>query len=462
MNFSGKIKISDCDYDYHVENSEMVIIKSGVDFLRERTNIGWESILNIWLEVFSDDEYDMHSNCRQKYLMLLSYQSTYKGILRLNVVACISLTEYSDSVKSVDIVKQIAIRSKILDMFYWAGKNPAENTKVLSSVFCAEQENKTQPEKRSLKFNNKDIILSFNLIVALKYNYCNYAEKFPFDIFVSLNIECNKGLNPGETLTLCNFVKAFLSFVSNSREVFIEEILINSNCYMTLEQIEAKGIINYPFGQMFMAQATDKNNEITRVIPYDFIEKSISSIFDEIVNDRIFFISLFGYEKNVVSSVDIMNICATFENQFNKTFPKFKDDDFKKTKKVIMEKVNELVDFANINTEILSEFIDWISYYKGTLKSKLDYALNVFEKMFEENDEFWKQELEVHGGKDYKGVPERLKNARNKLSHGEKPKERQSLYDTYLLRAITYMLILKKANVDDKTVVECIKALFFK
>lgn len=220
MNFSGKIKINDCEYDYHVKNSEMVVTKSDANFYENQETIGWKSILGKWIEVFSDDGFDIHTKCRDKHILLLSYKAAYKGVLRLDVITCINLTERVDSIKSDDIIKQITIRSKILDMFYWAGKNPTENKKILTSVFCSERENKNEPEKHNLKFNDKDIILSFNLIVAHKYNYCAIVESFPFDVFVSLNIECNKGLNFEEALTFCKFVKAFLSFVSNSKETF--------------------------------------------------------------------------------------------------------------------------------------------------------------------------------------------------------------------------------------------------
>lgn len=49
-------------------------------------------------------------------------------------------------------------------------------------------------------------------------------------------------------------------------------------------------------------------------------------------------------------------------------------------------------------------------------------------------------------------MPERIKNSRNALDHGnvEYKFERQMYWDAELLRAMVYMLILKTAGVSDK------------
>jgi|GEM_PF-5727960 len=461
MNFSAKIKINDCIYDCHAENSELTIIKSDTDFLREREKIGWENILNKWIEVFSDDEFDIHSNSRTKYLMLLSYKNGFnKGILHLSIIACIDFLERNDSIKTDNIVKHISIRSKALDMFYWANKKPNENVEILASKFGSKENINKEIEKHSFKFNDKEVNLYFDLFIAHKHQHSGGIVAFPFDIFVLLNVECDKGLIPEEVLTLCYHIKAFLSFVSNTRDIMLEEILINSSCYMNWEELNKKGLNNYPSGEMFIAQETNRNDKIIKIIPYDFVKENISSIFDEIVNRKICFISLFQYDENIISSVDIVNICATFENQFRLTFPNFRDASFDKTKHEVLEKIKELENSSCIDSGMLSEFITWNSVYKGVLKSKLDYAMDIFEKMFMKYDEYWNFEIERLGGQNYKEMTKRIKKARDFLSHGKEPKDRQALPDTVLLRAIVYMLILRKANVADESIIECIKALF--
>ena len=60
---------------------------------------------------------------------------------------------------------------------------------------------------------------------------------------------------------------------------------------------------------------------------------------------------------------------------------------------------------------------------------------------------------------DYVNMPERIKNSRNALDHGnvEYKFERIMYWDAELLRAMVYMLILKTAGISDEKIFNSIK-----
>ena len=153
-----------------------------------------------------------------------------------------------------------------------------------------------------------------------------------------------------------------------------------------------------------------------------------------------------------------MNICASFESQFNNTYPNFKNKDFKKVKKEIIEYLKIMPN--NYNTSKLEEMnniINGIKNYNDTLKSKLQYALEEFIKIYESGG----GKVNFDFGKDYINMPNRFKNARNALDHGNVKYElsNQEYFDVNLVRAIIYMMILKKIKLSDEQIKMCIRKI---
>ena len=83
---------------------------------------------------------------------------------------------------------------------------------------------------------------------------------------------------------------------------------------------------------------------------------------------------------------------------------------------------------------------------KETLKKRIDIVLQEFIEIYGE------QNIKCDFEEDYVKMPERIKNSRNALDHGnvEYKFERNMYWDAELLRAMVYMLILKTAGVSDK------------
>lgn len=87
-----------------------------------------------------------------------------------------------------------------------------------------------------------------------------------------------------------------------------------------------------------------------------------------------------------------------------------------------------------------------IKNVKEILKKRIDIVLQEFVQIYGDLN------IKCDFEEDYVNMPERIKNSRNALDHGnvEYKFERQMYWDAELLRAMVYMLILKTAGVSDK------------
>ena len=88
-----------------------------------------------------------------------------------------------------------------------------------------------------------------------------------------------------------------------------------------------------------------------------------------------------------------------------------------------------------------------LAHTKWNCKYHLVFALK-----FRRKEIYGEQNIKCDFEEDYVKMPERIKNSRNALDHGnvEYKFERNMYWDAELLRAMVYMLILKTAGVSDK------------
>ena len=103
----------------------------------------------------------------------------------------------------------------------------------------------------------------------------------------------------------------------------------------------------------------------------------------------------------------------------------------------------------------MKSIINGIRNFSDTLKSKLQYALEDFIAIYEKD----KNRVEFDFGKNYIDMPNRLKNARNALDHGNTKYQLSNInyYDVELVRAIIYMMILKKINMPNEQIGKCVR-----
>ncbi len=432
MDYNGKIVLNDKEYDYIIKDYEMIIIDSKNDILRKNK---LDTITGKWIDATA--EYDL------KLKLLLSYKFSDSNSLKLNVEACLMMHDFEYEKDKSDEVHKITIRSNALDYFYRPNDTYIkEVSEVIGSFQSTEDKRSYSPKKYKISFNKKE----YNVFFGVN-SYLQVWEKFMFDVFSSMNFYCDEEIQIDELLELVHIAKKFLSFISNSRKVYIDEILINATI----------GDEQYRCGKFYINQSLNKNIESREVISYENIKNNIPQIFDEIIEDNICFISLFQYEENVINTIDIMNICAAFESQFNITYKNYKDKNLKKVKKDILEAIENMkVNYSKIEDEYYNNIYNCIKFYKDTLKSKLEYALLQFEKLYETTKD--PARIGYDFTDDYKEMPNRIKQARNDLDHGNNAKVTyKELRDTQLLRAIVYMMILKKAGVKDEIIMRCIR-----
>lgn len=186
-----------------------------------------------------------------------------------------------------------------------------------------------------------------------------------------------------------------------------------------------------------------------RCLKYDDTESGLAKLLTMICNNEICFRSLFPCSSNEITYADIMNICAAFELQFDisvKQNYKYKEQEKVKKKIIKIIEDSRETQFSDSEKIHFDEILVGIKNVKEILKKRIDIVLQEFVQIYGDLN------IKCDFEEDYVNMPERIKNSRNALDHGnvEYKFERQMYWDAELLRAMVYMLILKTTGVSDK------------
>lgn len=436
MDYSGKINLLGKKYHYIIKGYEMTIVNTRIDILR---NHKLSEITNKWIETETNEE--------KKLVVKLSYKNARDDaiIMKIDAYFYIIDLEYKRE-KMKDEIHKITYRSDVLDYFFRPNKKYIKLVSNLIQTFDNGKLKKENFKKYEFYYNNKKFIMYFGINSYLRTN-----ERFMFDVFSSLNIECDDNITFDEVYEISMYVKKFLSFISNTRKVYFDEVMING--YFN----ESK----YKYGYFYLNHGDKESVYYMNVLNYDDLKNNIQEIMQEIINDNIYFTSLFQYDQNYINTIDIMNICAAFECQFDRTYPKFKNKKFNDVKNDILLNLKEFkLDYKKDkeSQEILDGIILSVKNYKDVLKSKLEYALKDFEKLYTTKVRKY-MDIKFDFKDNYMDMPSRIKNARNQLDHGNTNVKinYDVLTDTILLRAITYFMIFKSAGMNKTNTMKCIR-----
>ena len=405
------------------------------------------------------NEFIISNELRGKWLYLkgdeLSNFSVLLGIGHVNRgnivfdIKCLVkyIPEFNKKTNRPRTFKSIWFSSLAIDYFIGHKNGLLDKSIEILSDFKndSDDNNKKLKQTRKHKFIYKGTEYKIYFMTIGRFEF---EKRFPFNIFSTLNIETSKNINLNDLYDLINIVKLFLQFISNRRFIDIDEIFLMKE--------------NGKFSFSGTVKLDDESNLMEpskwNIIPYELIKDNLSSLLQEIANNNICFRSLFNFEKGKINTVDIMNICASFESQFDNTYPNFKNNNFKTIKKDIIKYITEMPN--NYNEHELDEMsiiINGIKNYSDTLKSKLQFALDEFVKIYEDGG----GKVEFDFGKNYINMPDRFKNVRNALDHGNVKYQLsgQNYFDVDLVRAIIYMMILKKIDMPNEKIKVCVRKI---
>jgi hypothetical protein len=437
FNFSNIVYIERRKYTYSLDedNNKLILIPHSKE-INEFSIV--KELMGKWIYLKGDE--------LANFSALLGYGHVHRGNMCFDITCLVRyFPDFNKKVQKPGTFKSISFSSLAIDYFIGHKNGLLDKSINILSKFKNDENNDDEieePKKHKFIYKGNEYNLYFMTIGRFEFE-----KRFPFNIFSTLNIESSKNINLDELYDLVNLIRLFLQFISNRRVIDIDEIFIMKEN----ESFDFNGTVKL---NNFKLMEPSKWNIIT----YDLIKDNLSNLLQEIADNNICFRSLFNYESDKINSVDIMNICASFESQFNNTYPNFKNKDFKKVKKEIIEYLKIMPN--NYNTSELEEMnniINGIKNYNDTLKSKLQYALEEFIKIYESGG----GKVNFDFGKDYINMPNRFKNARNALDHGNVKYElsNQEYFDVNLVRAIIYMMILKKIKLSDEQIKMCIRKI---
>lgn len=358
---------------------------------------------------------------------------------------CFVLYNFKDCAK--EEIHRISYRSNVLDYFYRPKGRIARVAKKLN--YCSGKKTvcPLRVKRYPFKIGNKDLEIFFDETIELK----PYQAK-DIEVYNIMYVESKESLTYDEVIEVNTLVKRFLSFVSNMRKISVDYIGINAYKYQERNVYRCGHyVVNDP-----------KECTLTGIaLDYDSISSKIGDILDLVCNDNICFISLFQYEDGKIGTVDIMNVCATFECQFKITYPGYKNKEFEGARNEIVNGIKQIIDTKKIGGEDVSDYeaiMHSVKLYNDTLLHRLEYAFADFKKFVAE----YTNNPALYLGNDYDAIPKLIKNARNKLDHGSKKNEvyANELISTVTVRIVIYFMILKSAGLRGKKLAKCMNNFF--
>ena len=438
FNFSNIVYINRRKYMYVLDedNNKLILIPTQKEINEFKT---LNELIGKWIFLKGDKLVN--------FSILLGYGYVNRGNISFNINCIVRYTPNFDrKTQRPNTFKGICFSALAIDYFIGHKDGLLDKSIHILSKFKDENDdnNSTIGEPTKHKFIYKGIKYELYFMTIGRFEY---EKRFPFNIFSTLNIESSKNISLEELYDLLNLIKLLLQFISIKRYIDIDEIFIREGN----KRFDFNGMVK--INNLKLMEPNKWN-----IIPYSIIKDKLDNLLQEIADNNICFRSLFNYEKDKISTVDIMNICACFESQFDITYPNFKNKTFKKIKKEIVKYIEEMPNNYN-DSELyeMNSIINGIKNFSDILKSKLQYALQDFVEIYEVD----KNRVEFDFGKNYIDMPNRLKNARNALDHGNTKYQLSNInyYDVKLVRAIIYMMILKKINMPNEQIGKCVRII---
>lgn len=438
MKYYGKIFIGEKECRFEFENYILTVISETDNFL------GWNNLNSVldnnWLALIDNDNNNL-------YLKVDGIHYCGKFEYQYNVIGYLIQYSYYDfnlktMVSEPFSFEHLIIRNDILDYFFRKDKVYIERAAKLLQDWCTGFSENNQLGRPTYQITINQIEYNLDFVVMIE----GTNNPFPFNINNAILVS---GETSDDIESLWNIIKTmhlFLKFIAQSPSVnFDKEI-----------RIYCGDKINESRTFFYMRPEQERIIYPERVLEYSALESGIKNIIESISSNRIYFRSLFSADANLITYADIMNVCAAFESQYAALYGDFKDEKKSKIKKKMISMITKNKDlFTKEEESYYKDVLEGFRNYRDSLKKRIEHALSEFVEIYGDEN------IEYDFVKSYLEMPERIKNARNALDHGNK--EYILTYDMYwdseLLRAITYMLILKQANIPDEQIRKCLKKI---
>lgn len=427
MLYVGIVTVKDKTFQFRVEGYELYI------FDYSSKTITWndiyELVKNEWIVLEDVNHSTLYLKVENACLnSLFEYKFDVLGYISIK----------SDSMRKINDYKikynEICMQSDIIDCFF---RNDSVHKQEIISLLANDQGievtgmDKKRPEI-ALSFDNTAYNVRFTTLMQPDYE--TGINRYNNAILVSANTIDDVE----QAWKVVSTVRIFLQFISQTKY---------ANFYNPIRLIHNK---DYSDDSVYMYIRPDTTETIrySKVIEYCDIRSGIGKLMEMIYRNNICYRSLFPVDYERVTYSDIMNICAAFECQYEirykKRYKAQKQEDVKcKILSLVEQNKSSIIDG---DEEAYNVVVEGIKYVNETLKNRIQEALNSFVEIYGE------QQVRLRFSNDFEKMPERIKNSRNYLDHGNVKKSftKKSFTDAELLRAVVYMMIIESAGITEK------------
>lgn len=440
MTFNGKIIIGGITCTYELKDYTLIVMSETDKFL------GWNTLRSIlddndWICLTDDDE-----NTLQLKIDNIDWLGKRKYCYKV-AGYIITYSRYNQTIKKQEVqpfsFEHVVIRNDILDYFFKHDKTYTQSAAMLLHTWDIEQEEDIPSCNRpsySILINELEYTLKFHVMIE------GADTPFPYRINNAMDISGKLSNSAEELWNIVKTMRQFLKFISQSPSVNFDTDI----------RVYCGNDINNASTCLYLRPEKEYTIYPKRILEYSHLKNGVGDLINLIGSNKIYFRSLFGVDADYITYSDIMNVCAAFESQYFSLYCDFKDTKQSTIKRKMIKFITNNVDsFTEDELPYYNDILTGFRNFRDSLKQRLENALSEFEEIY--GDEYIKYDFEMN----YQDMPTRIKDARNALDHGNlnHTLNYNTYWDSELLRAITYMLILKQTHLSKKDIKSCLRKL---
>jgi len=325
---------------------------------------------------------------------------------------------------------------------------------------------KVEQSKKEFKFVFRGVDISASFFVG----YIHHTQsKTPIDLKSGLRLSFPETNDINFIVSLSNVVKDFFMFICYRSNIVFEDIEIHQKIKSHLKPDRMHSIKNYLHESKSDNVKKEIPKNISKTIPYSFVEDHLSSLFNFIADNKLYTEHIPISKRNGFTIGRMILMTAAFEWNANK----FLDVEpiSKNRSAVVKDVLDELTNgypekmgYNRKKRENLDFIVSTIKDMQISLSVKVKYALEKYkiviypfaEALYTLNNHAFDFDVVK------KDMSSRIEYHRNAFAHGNIEKEVYSeiILDLLILQWLTYCVVLDQCGYNQKDIITIVDKIF--
>lgn len=367
-----------------------------------------------------------------------------------------SYIEYEDEIRSIE---RLTIYSKELDWFYNLNKSyDYEMMHPTGEINLRVNSFDLNTDHFSFLLDKKPIEATF----SIERNIARPSNN-PVTLNSTISFTFEKNNDHSFFMKIVSLTRDFLKIVSYRRNITINHVILKEKNEMG--KFRKIGILIFPEQEDIIRESEKYTRE--RIIDFEIIQNNITELFQLLATEQLYkeHIPQNSQDKNFITPARFILITAAFEWEFRSSYGNVKETENSSYREIQTDVMKHLEELISNNSGKKKKYAK--SLYKVISNSSMSLSEKILRVLQDSEgilNVFINNLYLLNGIEKVKhsDMAERIQIQRNNYAHGNIDKELNFLVilDLIVLEWAIYVLILRKARMNDEQISHSINKLF--